>query len=56
MVDPLWLQTRYDNATARTLGQHPDITMKRTYNIDNLAIHWEPRDQGWVVFIDVWAR
>ena len=26
------------------------------YNIDNLAIHWEPRDQGWVVFIDVWAR
>ena len=20
------------------------------YNIDNLAIHWEPRHQAWVVF------
>ena len=24
-----------------------------TYNIDNPAIHWEPPDQGWVVFVVV---
>ena len=27
---------------------YPTIGSK--YNIDNLAIHWEPRHQAWVVF------
>ena len=29
------------------------IVEQALYNIDNPAIHWQPRDQGWVVFVVV---
>ena len=29
------------------------VGVNREYNIDNPAIHWEPPDQGWVVFVVV---
>ena len=31
-------------------GSGKDRQGLKAYNIDNLAIHWEPRHQAWVVF------